>query len=70
MPDTPDDKKWKTFGQLEGNDGDEDRRLKDLAAMLHPYTREGAYGKYCSEHCQEAKDVAEIRCDCKHSPCN
>jgi conjugal transfer ATP-binding protein TraC len=25
---------------------DGDRRLKDLAAMLHPYTRDGAYGKY------------------------
>jgi conjugal transfer ATP-binding protein TraC len=23
-----------------------DRRLKDLAAMLHPYTRDGTYGKY------------------------
>jgi conjugal transfer ATP-binding protein TraC len=23
-----------------------DRRLKDLATMLHPYTREGAYGRY------------------------
>jgi conjugal transfer ATP-binding protein TraC len=23
-----------------------DRRLKDLATMLHPYTREGTYGKY------------------------
>ena len=23
-----------------------DRRLKDLAAMLYPYTRDGAYGKY------------------------
>jgi len=23
-----------------------DRRLKDLAAMLHPYTRDGVYGKY------------------------
>ncbi len=23
-----------------------DRRLKDLATMLHPYTRDGAYGKY------------------------
>jgi conjugal transfer ATP-binding protein TraC len=27
-----------------GNEGD--RRLKDLAAMLYPYTRDGAYGKY------------------------
>jgi conjugal transfer ATP-binding protein TraC len=26
--------------------GEGDRRLKDLAAMLHPYTRDGAYGKY------------------------
>ncbi len=27
-----------------------DRRLQDLAAMLHPYTREGAYGKYFDGH--------------------
>jgi len=30
----------------------------------------GKYGKYCSEHCREAKDTAEIRCDCKHPACN
>ena len=30
----------------------------------------GQYGKYCSEHCREAKDTAEIRCDCKHPACN
>ncbi len=29
---------------------DADRRLKDLAAMLQPYTREGAYGKYFDSH--------------------
>ncbi len=29
---------------------DSDRRLKDLAAMLQPYTREGAYGKYFDSH--------------------
>jgi conjugal transfer ATP-binding protein TraC len=28
------------------NAAEGDRRLKDLAAMLHPYTRDGAYGKY------------------------
>jgi conjugal transfer ATP-binding protein TraC len=28
------------------NNSEGDRRLKDLAAMLYPYTREGAYGKY------------------------
>jgi len=33
-------------GRLDDESHDEDRRLKDLAAMLHPYTREGAYGKY------------------------
>ena len=33
-------------GSLAEGEGDEDQRLKDLAAMLHPYTREGAYGKY------------------------
>lgn len=27
-----------------------DRRIQDLAAMLHPYTREGAYGKYFDGH--------------------
>jgi len=29
----------------------------------------GKYGKYCSEHCREAKDAAEIHCDCKHPAC-
>jgi len=33
-------------GRIDNESQDEDRRLKDLAAMLHPYTREGAYGKY------------------------
>ena len=33
-------------GRLDEESRDEDRRLKDLAAMLHPYTREGAYGRY------------------------
>ena len=31
-------------GNSPGFEGD--RRLKDLAAMLHPYTRDGTYGKY------------------------
>ncbi|MBL8528848.1 MAG: type IV secretion system protein TraC [Burkholderiales bacterium] len=33
-------------GRLDNDSHDEDRRLKDLAAMLRPYTREGAYGRY------------------------
>jgi len=33
-------------GRIDPDNHDEDRRLKDLATMLHPYTREGVYGKY------------------------
>ena len=33
-------------GRLDDESRDDDRRLKDLAAMLHPYTRDGTYGKY------------------------
>jgi hypothetical protein len=49
--------------------------MADTHTCAHPackciVTKDSAYGKYCSEHCQEAKDVSEIRCDCKHPPCN
>jgi len=27
------------------------------------------FGKYCSEHCKEAGDYTELRCDCQHPPC-
>jgi hypothetical protein len=27
------------------------------------------FGKYCSEHCKEAKDQIELHCDCKHPGC-
>ena len=33
-------------GHLDEQNQDADRRLKDLAAMLHPYTKDGAYGRY------------------------
>jgi len=33
-------------GRLDEESSDQDRRLMDLAAMLQPYTREGAYGRY------------------------
>ena len=29
----------------------------------------GEYGKYCSEHCREAADETELRCDCKCAAC-
>jgi len=37
-------------GRLDEESPDDDRRLRDLATMLHPYTREGAYGKYFEAH--------------------
>jgi hypothetical protein len=30
---------------------------------------DGAFGKYCSEHCREAADQTELMCDCKHPGC-
>lgn len=29
----------------------------------------GAYGKYCSEHCQKAADTHEAHCQCGHPDC-
>jgi hypothetical protein len=31
--------------------------------------RKGPYGKYCSDHCQKARDVTELRCGCRHPEC-
>lgn len=48
--------------------------MADSEKCAHPscqcmVTKGGQYGKYCSEHCQEAKKVTELRCDCKHAAC-
>lgn len=29
----------------------------------------GEFGKYCSAHCREAKDLIELRCHCGHDAC-
>ena len=29
----------------------------------------GPYGKYCSEHCKEAREITELRCGCLHPEC-
>jgi hypothetical protein len=29
----------------------------------------GRFGKYCSDHCRQAGDKIELRCDCQHPPC-
>jgi hypothetical protein len=31
--------------------------------------KNGPFGKYCSEHCKEARDMLELHCDCKHPGC-
>ena len=30
----------------------------------------GPVGKYCSEHCKDAKELTELKCDCKHPACS
>lgn len=29
----------------------------------------GSFGKYCSEHCKEARGITELRCQCPHDDC-
>lgn len=31
--------------------------------------KDSPYGKYCSEHCKQAGDHIELRCDCQHPAC-
>lgn len=49
--------------------------MSDTTKCAHPackcsVSKDGAYGKYCSEHCREAADEIELKCDCKHPACN
>jgi hypothetical protein len=49
--------------------------MSEMNKCAHPackciVSNDGQFGKYCSEHCQEAKDMAEIRCECGHAGCN
>ena len=30
---------------------------------------DGKFGAYCSAHCQDAKDLSELRCECGHPGC-
>jgi hypothetical protein len=29
----------------------------------------GPHGKFYSDHCRQAGDKIELRCDCQHPPC-
>jgi hypothetical protein len=39
-------------------------------ACLCIVPEDGDFGDYCSEHCREAGDIAEIECECGHPACN
>jgi hypothetical protein len=48
--------------------------MQQTSKCAHPpckcqVTGDGQYGKYCSEHCKEARGMVELRCDCKHPGC-
>ncbi len=30
---------------------------------------DGEFGDYCSAHCDDAKDLTELRCECGHAGC-
>lgn len=47
---------------------------KELTKCAHPVCAcmvppNGPHGKYCSEHCKQAGDKIELRCDCQHPDC-
>ncbi len=47
----------------------------DLNTCAHevcncPVKADGPFGKFCSQHCQDSKDLAELKCDCGHPGCS
>ena len=56
--------------------GEVDRRceVSDAKKCAHPACEctvqpGGIFGKYCSDHCKQAGDRVELRCDCQHPAC-
>ena len=48
--------------------------MADTNKCAHPaclcmVSKDGAYGKYCSEHCKEMAGTTELRCECHHPAC-
>jgi hypothetical protein len=48
--------------------------MADVNKCAHPackcmVTKGGAFGDYCSDHCRQAADSTELRCDCHHAAC-
>ena len=47
---------------------------EDTTKCAHPacsckVTKDGPYGKYCSEYCKEMGQITELSCRCKHPAC-
>lgn len=48
--------------------------MTDPNKCAHPackcvVSKDGAFGKFCSEHCKEAAAQTELHCDCHHATC-
>ncbi len=48
--------------------------MSDPRQCAHPgcvctVTPNGEFGKYCSEHCKDARAMTELRCGCNHPAC-
>jgi len=38
-------------------------------ACVCTVTKNGEFGKYCSEHCRESAKMTSLRCGCQHPGC-
>jgi hypothetical protein len=48
--------------------------MKDVQKCAHPACKclvpsNGPHGKYCSVVCQNASEVADVKCNCGHPGC-
>jgi hypothetical protein len=48
--------------------------MADLQKCAHPVCEcmidgKGEFGKYCSQACETAGDILELKCDCGHPGC-
>jgi hypothetical protein len=44
--------------------------MTDSSKCAHPackclVSKNGPHGKHCSEHCKEAAEITELRCECQ-----
>ena len=48
--------------------------MKDVQKCAHPACKclvpsNSPHGKYCSVHCQNATEAADVKCNCGHPGC-